>query len=518
MKLTTSSKYEFFQYVIRVINKPIEEIKNNSDIEIIFDNNPKYTLYDLQNDKLYFKNILPTLIDLLGPQDGVYTFLSKLAKALHEILSKNPNIFELEEQFNHFNKYLFGELFDPENNLSAPALLFLHKDTLINLDRKTLKIVSYRTNIGVSTNISFYFREGIDLESQSIIEILNNALTIKNGLIHHDANYSNYFQSTYNENELKEFRNLSLKNSVFINSLSDKNNDLNSLVFSKSDIITSTIDTLLNKFKDNFDTEADEDQAFKEFQNHMNTFFDTFTKGGTRNKYYLTDLLTILSIFYLRVLYIDSQTDEGNRNSVGRNYYFSLVYHEQYFNRIKKRTAKYEDFQNTSKDKELINSHFKLLHHDIDELTDKHLLISKYNENSTYDKVNLCDSSIKSFSNSFIHKLFYMDQSPLFDVLINTLMDINNHVCDNIDFFVSKAPSELINLSNKLIGTTRDWSYNIALTECQKSGDLSKFTYNKNNFKLESHMNASDKTHISLSSKLQFIESLHFKKRYLNKK
>lgn len=518
MKLVTSNEYEFIQYIMRVINKPIENIKNNSEIEVIFDDNPKYTLYDLQNDKLYFKNILPTLIELLGPQDGVYTFLNKITKALYEILSKNHNILELEDQFNHFNKYLFGELFDSENNLSAPALLFLHKDELIHLDRKTLKIVTYRTNIGGGTNISFYFREGIDIEAQSIIEILNNALTIKNSLIHHDTKYLKYFQSTYNKNELREFMYISLKNSEFSNILYDKNNDLNSLVFSKSDIVASTLDTLLNKFKDKYDNETEEDQAFKKFQNQINTFFDTFTKGGTRNKYYLTDLLTILSIFYLRVLYIDSQTDQSNKNSVGINSYFSLVFHEQYFNRIKKRTAKYEDFQNISIDKMRIDNDFKLLHHDIDELTDKHLLISKYNKNSSYDKVDLCDSSIKSFSNTFIHKLFYMDQSPLFDVLINTLMDINNHVCDNIDFFISKAPSELINLSNKLIGITKDWSHNIALAECQRPGELLNDNYNKNNFKLKTHMKTKDTTHIFLSSKLQFIESLHFKQRYFKKR
>lgn len=69
--LTSKDKSTFIQNLLRQINSSIETINPDSNIEVIFENNPKYTQFKLVDHTLHFKNILPSLINLLGVEDGV---------------------------------------------------------------------------------------------------------------------------------------------------------------------------------------------------------------------------------------------------------------------------------------------------------------------------------------------------------------------------------------------------------------------------------------------------------------
>ena len=56
-------------------------INYDSNIEVIFEDNPKYTQFRLIDHTLRFKNILPSLTDLFGVEDGVWRFIDIFNKA-----------------------------------------------------------------------------------------------------------------------------------------------------------------------------------------------------------------------------------------------------------------------------------------------------------------------------------------------------------------------------------------------------------------------------------------------------
>ncbi|MHB7915542.1 hypothetical protein [Staphylococcus haemolyticus] len=64
-------------------------------------------------------------------------------------------------------------------------------------------------------------------------------------------------------------------------------------------------------------------------------------------------------------------------------------------------------------------------------------------------------------ADNFIHKLFLMDLMPLTEVILFTLVNIHNHISNNIQFFNANAPDEILNLSMQLNEVVQTWSEEI---------------------------------------------------------
>lgn len=54
-----------------------------------------------------------------------------------------------------------------------------------------------------------------------------------------------------------------------------------------------------------------------------------------------------------------------------------------------------------------------------------------------------------------------MDLMPLTEVMLDTLVNIHNHISDNIHFFNANVPDEILNLSMQLNEVVRTWSEEI---------------------------------------------------------
>ncbi|PTJ47144.1 hypothetical protein BU012_13430, partial [Mammaliicoccus sciuri] len=161
LQLISKDTSEFIQNLLSEINSTIETIDSFSDIEVVFEDNPEYTQFKLIDSTLYFKNILPSLIDLLGVEDGVWTFINRFNNAFYEILSTYDQVVDLDEQFIIYKKTIFKYVFASKNSLHSHIMLSLHNDNLIQLDERKYKIVRYQTAIGyfVSPEFKFYTKE-----------------------------------------------------------------------------------------------------------------------------------------------------------------------------------------------------------------------------------------------------------------------------------------------------------------------------------------------------------------------
>lgn len=49
-----------------------------------------------------------------------------------------------------------------------------------------------------------------------------------------------------------------------------------------------------------------------------------------------------------------------------------------------------------------------------------------------------------------------MDQLPFMETLLSTLSGVYTHICENMNFFHTNAPIEVLNLSNQIIKTTKN--------------------------------------------------------------
>lgn len=165
LQLISNNKSKFIQNLLRQINSTTETINSDSNIEVIFEENPKYTQFKLVEDTLYFKDMLPSLIDLLGVEDGVQTFINRFNNAFYEIISTYDQVIDLDEQFISCKKTLFDYVFASKNSLHSHILLSLHNNNLIQLDERKYKIVSYQTAIGyfVPPKFKFYTEENKDI-------------------------------------------------------------------------------------------------------------------------------------------------------------------------------------------------------------------------------------------------------------------------------------------------------------------------------------------------------------------
>nr|ADM43450.1 hypothetical protein [Staphylococcus cohnii] len=445
--LTSKDKSTFIQNLLRQINSSTETINPDSNIEVIFENNPKYTQFKLVDHTLHFKNILPSLIDLLGVEDGVWTFIDRFNNAFYEILSTYDQVIELDEQFIGYKKALFNYVFASKDSLHSHILLSLHNDNLIQLDERNYKIVSYQTAIGyfVPPEFKFYTEENKDI--LSLEDMLNTAFKIKNGIDRKkESDFVPYKQSIKNKNldNLKIMDNIS---TIFNNSDIPNESKYSKKYFSNKQIIASVCNTLENKFG------LLNKNTTTPIERKVDSFIEKLSKNNNTGKYSFKDLLTILSIFYFRYLYIDSKNKSKSKNAPCDNLYFDMIFNKSTLKRINSTKIMYKQLHDDSKDKIQLHKDIQKLHKDINKLTDKYLYIqfeegNKSTQDDDYLNRHLINE-VRMFSNIFIHKLFYIEQFYQFELLITTLSDIDNFVLQNLNY-IQNNPSTFITLLNSL--------------------------------------------------------------------
>ncbi len=519
MTLKLISKYnsEFMQDIINQINISLEDIEGSSTIEVEFDNEGNYTRYQFQNNKLYIKNILPNLIYLLGIDDGVDTFMRGFNEGFYEVLTRFIYASNLDDQFEEYKNAIFTYLFTPKGKLKEHVLLKLHNDGSIALDDTTFKRATVNTTFGYKNNIPFRFYDENNPNITSLDNMLNTAFTIKNGLERKNYNYSNNYSSSYSHEEWENL-NMIADISTQVNiDLNDKNNEIFQRYFTKEQLISSIIQTLLNRFPD---INTDEE---KQITANLNSLIGKLSKDNIRGRFPFSDVLTILSVFYFRYLYIDSNTHAKHKNASGNNSYFALLFNKQELNILKKQKVNYSELQDFEEQKLKFNADFQQLHNDIDELTENHLHIvftddklGNEDDEGDFSSFHIIDNELINASNLFIHKLFYMDQLPFMETLLSTLSGVYTHICENMNFFHTNAPIEVLNLSNQIIKTTKKWSNTI--TPLHAKNDLTHSKSNKYDLNLFIYdFKISSETHLSLINSMNVIDNLNLRQKYFKK-
>ncbi|MCT6558710.1 hypothetical protein [Staphylococcus aureus] len=517
MSLKLISKYnsEFVQDIINQINVTLENIEDSSIIEVIFDIESNYTRYQFQNNKLHIKNILPNLIDLLGVEDGVDTFMRGFNEGFYEVLTRFIDASNLDDQFEEYKNTISTYLFTSKGKLKEHILLKLHNDNSITLDDATFKSAVVNAAFGYKNDIDFKFYIEHNSNIVSLDKMLNAAFTIKNGLERKDYVYSKPFSSSYSHQEWENLNNIADTSTLISMRMNDKNDELFQIHFTKEQVASSVIQTLLSKFD-----HIDDDEEV-ELNEKLNTFIGKLSKDKRRGRYSLSDLLTILSIFYFRYLYIDSKNTNKSKNSQGVNSYFATLFNLQELNTLKNNSVKYSELLEVAVQKHNLNSDFRQLHNDINDLTKYHLSISYKDYNDLSEELDFSNISSSDYipnkiANLFIHKLFFMDQIPSTEVLISTLKDIYCHICENINFFHTSAPDEILNLSTQLTELTKAWSNSITTSPLKKN--LTKTNAHKNSSFLSiCDFKIIKNTHLSLINTMNIINNLHLRKKYYKK-
>ncbi|MDW3898255.1 hypothetical protein QI304_10685 [Staphylococcus saprophyticus] len=514
MTLKLISKYdsEFIQDMINQINLTLEDIEGSSTIEVVFDNEADYTRYQFQNNKLYIKNILPNLIDLLGIGDGVDTFMRGFNKGFYEVLTSFIDASNLDDQFEEYKNAIFAYLFTSKDKIKEHVLLKLHNDNSITLEDAAFKRATVNAHFGYKNDIEFKFYSENNSNIDSLDKMLNAAFTIKSGLERKDYVYSKPFSSSYSHQEWENLNNIA-DTSILVNMrMNDKNDELFQIYFTKKQVASSVIQTLLSKFD-----HIDDDEEV-ELNEKLNTFIGKLSKDKRRGSYSLSDLLTILSIFYFRYLYIDSKNTNKSKNSQGINSYFATLFNQKELNILKNNSIKYSELLEVAVHKDNLNSDFRQLHNDINDLTKEHLSISYKDYDDLYEESDFSnifdfDDRLNETANLFIHKLFFMDQIPSTEFLISTLNDIYNHICENINFFHTNAPDEILKLSIQLAESTKEWSESIKDSSLKNT--LSQTNLNKYNpFPAIYDLKILNSTHLSLINTMNIINKLNLRKKY----
>lgn len=516
MTLKLISKYdsEFIQDMINQINLTLEDIEGSSTIEVIFDNEADYTRYQFQNNKLYIKNILPNLIDLLGIGDGVDTFMRGFNEGFYEVLTSFIDASNLDDQFEEYKNAIFAYLFTSKDKIKEHVLLKLHNDNSITLEDAAFKRTTVNAHFGYKNDIEFKFYSENNSNIDSLDKMLNAAFTIKSGLERKDYVYSKPFSSSYSHQEWENLNNIADISRQMTIKLNDKNDDVFQRYFTKEQLIASVFQTFFNKFG-NIDRNKE-----VELRKKLDSFIGKLSKDKHRGRYSLSDLLTILSIFYFRHLYIDNNTNANHKNSPGNNIYFALLFNKQELSILKQKKVKYSELQNIEQQKLKFNADFQQLHNDINELTTEHLSIvftddklGSDNDDNDFSSFYIVEDKIKNISNSFLHKLFYVDQFYFTDVLNSTLSSIYNHICENLNFFYTNTPDAIITLSNQLIKLTKEWSNTIKPLNSknnliQNESDEHYLNLSIFNFRISSE------SHLSLISTMNVINTIQLRKKY----
>ncbi|PCF76590.1 hypothetical protein [Staphylococcus delphini] len=506
--LTSKDKSTFIQNLLRQINSSTKTINPDSNIEVIFENNPKYTQFKLVDHTLHFKNILPSLIDLLGVEDGVWTFIDRFNNAFYEILSTYDQVIELDEQFIGYKKALFNYVFASKDSLHSHILLSLHNDNLIQLDERNYKIVSYQTAIGYFVPPKFKFHTEENKDILSLEDMLNTAIKIKNGLKRkEESDLIPYKRSIKNKNldNLKIMDNIS---TIFNNSNIQNESKYSKKYFNNKQIINSVYKTLKNKC--NYLSEKN----IETIEVNLASFIEKLSKDKNKGKYSLEDLLTILSIFYFRYLYIDSNED-NHKNSPGDNLYFAILFNNLSLNRINSTKIMYKQLHNKSNNKTQLHKDIQKLHKDINKLTDKHLYIQfEEGKENEYLNINL-SNEVRMFSNILIHKLFYIEQFYQFELLLTMLSDIDSFVLQNLNY-IQNNPSTFITLMNSLNDAMKNFEKDIVNIEKKATNiTLENLFYDDLKF-----LDFSDlpNSHLSLIHSNAIFEKVHLRENYFKSK
>lgn len=508
LQLISKDTSEFIQNLLSEINSTIETIDSFSDIEVVFEDNPEYTQFKLIDSTLYFKNILPSLIDLLGVEDGVWTFINRFNNAFYEILSTYDQVVDLDEQFIIYKKTIFKYVFASKNSLHSHILLSLHNDNLIQLDERNYKIVSYQTSIGyfVSHVFKFYTKDNKDI--LPLENMLNTGFIIKNGLERKKQSDLVSFKSSIKDENWENIKIMEDISTTFNKSDIPNKSEYSKKNFSKKQIITSVRITLNNKYG------YLNKETIKTIEDKLDSFIDKLSKDKNPGKYSFKDLLTILSIFYFRYLYIDNNND-NNKNAAGNNLYFAMLFNNLKFKKINSTQIMYKELHDESNDKIRLHNDIKTLHKDINKLTDKHLHIefeegNISTENNDYPNMYL-SNEVLMFSNIFIHKLFYIEQFYQFELLLTTLGDIDNYVLKNINY-IQNNPSTFITLMNSLDNAMKNWKKDMVNSEKKSTNTtLENLFYEDLKF-----LDFSDlpNSHLSFIHSNSIFEKVHLRKNY----
>ncbi len=509
--LTSKNKSKFIQNLLRQVNSTIETINSDSNIEVIFEDNPKYTQFKLIDHTLHFKNILPSLIDLLGVEDGVWTFIDIFNKAFYEILSTYNQVIDLDEQFIGYKKALFDYVFASKNSLHSHILLSLHNDNFIQLDERNYKMVRYQTTIGYFAAPKFKFYTDENKDILSLEDMLNTAFKIKNGIDRkEESDFVPYKQSIKNKNldNLKIMDNIS---TIFNNSDIPNKNDYSKKLFSNKQIVASVCKTLENKFG------LLNENTTTSIERKVNSFIEKLSKNNVTGKYSFKDLLTILSIFYFRYFYIDSKNKSKSKNAPADNLYFDMIFNQSTLKRINSTKIMYKQLHDDSNDKIQLHKDIQKLHKDINKLTDKYLYIqfeevNKSTEDDDYLNRHLINE-VRMFSNIFIHKLFYIEQFYQFELLITTLSDIDNFVLQNLNY-IQNNPSTFITLLNSLNDLMKNLKNNMVNVKIKTPNNtLENLYYDDLKF-----LDFSDlpNSHLSLIHSHTIFQKVHLRKTTFN--
>lgn len=517
LKLVSKYNSEFMQDIIKQINISLEDIEGSSSIEVEFDNEGNYTRYQFQNNKLYIKNILSNLMDLLGIEDGVDTFMRGFNEGFYEVLTSFMDASNLDDQFEEYKNAIYTYLFTSKGKLKEHVLLKLHNDNSITLDDTTFKRATVNAIFGYKNDITFKFYDENNSNITSLDNMLNTAFKIKNGLERKSYDDPKPFSSSYSQQEWENLKNIADISTQISKKLCDKNDDTFQRHFTKEQVVSSVVQTLLSKFE-----LIDEDELV-ELNEKLDTFIGKLSKDKRRDRYSLSDLLTILSVFYFRYLYIDSNTHAKHKNASGNNSYFALLFNKQELNILKKQKVNYSELQDFEEQKLKFNADFQQLHNDIDELTENHLHIvftddklGNEDDEGDFSSFHIIDNEVINASNLFIHKLFYMDQLPFMETLLSTLSGVYTHICENMNFFHTNAPIEVLNLSNQIIKTTKKWSNTI--TPLHAKNDVTHSKSNKYDLNLFIYdFKISSETHLSLINSMNVIDNLNLRQKYFKK-
>ncbi|WP_236653943.1 hypothetical protein [Staphylococcus delphini] len=201
LKLVSQYNSKFMRDIINQINITLEDIESSSTIEVLFDNVEDYTRYKIQNNKLHIKNVLPNLIDLLGIEDGIDTFMRGFNEGIYEVLTSFIDVSNLDDQFEEYKNAIFTYLFTSKGKLKEHVLLNLHNDNSITLDDTTFKRATVIAIFGYKNDITFKFYDENNSNITSLDNILNTAFKIKNGLERKSYDYPKPFSSSYSQQE-----------------------------------------------------------------------------------------------------------------------------------------------------------------------------------------------------------------------------------------------------------------------------------------------------------------------------
>lgn len=135
-------------------------------------------------------------------------------------------------------------MFNSNDKLSEHLLLKLHNDNYIALDEPSFKKATVDVSFGYKQNINFKFHNETNSDSTSLDNMLNTAFIIKNGLERKTHTYSKIFSPSHSHEDLKNLNILDDTSNQINMKLQDESDDIFQRYFTKTQVVTSVIQTL----------------------------------------------------------------------------------------------------------------------------------------------------------------------------------------------------------------------------------------------------------------------------------